>query len=201
VAWWVAWAREWLRPWAPVGDRVQPWEAVVARRRNAPGKRHPLTYHTILDQFAVESNRRYRKNRAGHGETYCNIFVWDVTRAMRAELPHWIDPEGEPAPVHGGRETTANDVIAWLRAHGKRFGWQETDAANAQCSADRGCPVVAAWHNPGGIGHVAMMRPGSADERGPLLAQSGERNARAIPAAEAFGTAWRSGAVTYFVHD
>jgi len=198
---WRGWASPWLRPSQPVGDRVPPWNPVFAKRRGRIGHRDVDAYQTVIDQFDVESNRRYLRNRAGRGETYCNIFVWDVTRAMRAELPHWVDQDGEPAAVHCGRETTANDVIEWLRVHGERFGWHHADVSGAQRYANRGCPVVAAWHNPGGIGHLAMMLPGSVDERGPLVAQCGEINGVRIRAADAFGAAWRKGDVIYFVHD
>ena len=198
---WGAWASASIRPGKPTGVGVRPWEAVVPRYRNAVGNRDPETYEQVLDQFAVESNRRYRKDRAGRGETYCNIFVWDVTRAMGAEIPHWVNVEGTRTRVHRGLETTANDAIGWLRLHGAATGWHEVDAVNAQRYANHGSPTVAALHLPEGIGHLAMVRPGSLDEHGPYLTQAGERNSCAIRAAEAFGAAWSAGAVTFFVHD
>jgi hypothetical protein len=181
---------------------VPPWGSVRARRRSGPGNRDPRTYDEILDQFAVETNPRYRKDRAGRNETYCNIFVWDVTRAMRAELPHWIDATGRSVRPGGGIEMTANALCDWLGTHGARCGWRQTDSATAQAYADRGAPTVAAWCNPEGAGHIAMVRPrrGGEDPE-PRVAQAGEPNARAMPAADAFATAWAAGALTYFVHE
>lgn len=51
--------------------------------------RHPLLYSAIINQFGVETNPRYRPR---NNNTYCNIFVWDVSSAMGAEIPHWINP-------------------------------------------------------------------------------------------------------------
>jgi hypothetical protein len=198
---WRGWAAQRLRPTQPVGGGVPPWNPVFARRRSRIADRDPGTYEAVIDQFHVESNPRYVRNRAGRGESYCNIFVWDVTRAMRAELPHWVDDDGEPAAVQCGRETTANGVIEWLRAHGARFGWHPAGASGAQSWANRGRPSIAAWYNPAGIGHLAVLRPGSVDEHGPLIAQAGEINAARVRAADAFGAAWRRGEVIYFIHD
>jgi hypothetical protein len=174
---------------------------VTARRRSRERRRDAAAYDSVIDQFDVESNPRYRKNRDGRGETYCNIFVWDVTRAMTAEIPHWVNEGGDPAEVGCGRETTANTIVAWLQTHGTRFGWRPLDPAGAQQLANRGCPVVAAWCNDGGIGHVAVVRPGTLTDEGPLVAQAGERNVRAERVARAFPEAWRNGYVRFFGHD
>jgi monofunctional glycosyltransferase len=153
-----------------------------------------------LDQFQVESNPRYRRNRADRGETYCNIYVWDVTRAMGAEVPHWVDDAGNPKEPGRGHETTANGVVEWPDADGARFGWQEVGSDRAQDLANLGQPVIAAWLNPKGIGHVAMVRPCSPSREGPLLSQAGQTNSRSILASDAFGEAWTRREVRYFAH-
>ena len=185
----------------PVGTRLHPWEPVFARRRSSRSKRDPFTYESVIDQFAVRTNLRYLKNRNGRGETYCNIFVWDVTRAMGAEIPHWLGADGSPTTTGRGRELTANDAIEWLRSHGPRFGWRAVDRSGAQAHANRGCPAIAAWLNPGGIGHIAVVRPGVLGEDGPIVAQAGETNEREVETARAFRSAWLSGEVVYFAHD
>jgi len=73
----------------PINNDVQEknqWEPVDAPFRNRRNKRSPINYLKVVNQFAVEDNRRYE----GGGKTYCNIFVWDVTRAMGVEIPHYI---------------------------------------------------------------------------------------------------------------
>ena len=185
----------------PAGARLHPWEPVWPRRSGTRSSRDTFTYEAAIDQFSVQTNRRYRKHRVGRNETYCNIFVWDVTCAMNAEIPHWLAENREPARAGRGREVTANDAIEWLRTDGTRFGWRAVNAADARQHANRGCPAIAAWSNPGGIGHIAVVRPGPATADGPLVAQAGETNSRAIATAHAFRTAWPSGDVRFFAHD
>ena len=43
--------------------------------------------------------------------------VWDVTKAMGAEIPHWVDNNGNRVGVGQGRELSANGTADWLRQH------------------------------------------------------------------------------------
>ena len=59
-------------------------------------------YNNVINQFAVGVNPRYQPST---NATYCNIFAWDVTRAMNAEIPHWYDTTtGSPTAVGVGNE-------------------------------------------------------------------------------------------------
>lgn len=163
--------------------------------RSQPGARSPALYNQVLDQFAVHRNPRYAHR---NGATFCNIFVWDVTRAMSCEIPHWVTPAGDPAAAGKGNELNANDLNAWLHQHGVRFGWQRRPLADAVAAANQGCPVVASWANRAGIGHIAMVRPGLASPtEGPWLAQAGAVNANRI---RMFKVWKRSAAVETWVH-
>ena len=95
----------------------------------------------MINQFAAGNNPRYAHQ---NGSTYCNIFAWDVTRAMGAEIPHWVDASGNPT-VLKGNELNANAVNEWLHQHGARFGWRKTTLSDAVDQANQGCPVVASW--------------------------------------------------------
>ena len=185
----------------PIGTARPPWDAVRPLRRGRPGQRNRRTYDAVIDQYQVEVNRRYSSNRTGRDETFCNIFVWDVSRAMGAEIPHWVNHLGDPVPPRRGRELTANDSISWLRSSGMRFGWREVSSALAQELADSGRPVVVAWMNPSGPGHVAVVRPGQPSECGPMVAQAGATNIAFIPVSKAFRTAWSNQTISYFAHD
>lgn len=185
----------------PIGTARPPWDAVRPLRRGRPGQRNRRTYDAVIDQYEVDVNRRYSGNRNGRGETYCNIFVWDVSRAMGAEIPHWVNDLGDPVSARRGRELTANDSVSWLRSSGMRFGWREVSSAIAQELADLGQPVVAAWMNPAGAGHVAVVRPGRASECGSVVAQAGETNVAFIRVSKAFRTAWSNQTISYFAHD
>ena len=56
----------------------------------------------------------------------------------------------------------------------RRHGWQQTDADSAQNMAKDGLPTIALWKNEKGEhGHIAIVRPGSVDARGPAVAQAG----------------------------
>src|SRR5687767_1228481 len=46
--------------------------------RGNPASRNAATYDNVINQFAVGNNPRYAQR---NGNTYCNIFAWDVTRA------------------------------------------------------------------------------------------------------------------------
>ncbi len=180
------------------GTEKKPWVDINAPLQNSPGNRDPDSYSDVLDQFAVESNSRYTKNQQGKDETYCNIFVWDATKAMGAEIPHWVDSKGNPVPQGQGSELSANGTIGWLETHGVEQGWKVLTAEEAQAMANQGKPVVASWENPTGIGHVAMVRPGEySSATGPHLAQAGANNYNHTTVSETF----RNKEVIYYYHD
>jgi len=120
-------------------------------------------------------------NKNGNDDTYCNIFLWDVTRAMGAEIPHYVDPATK-APraypdVKGAKEMTANDIYDWLHSVGEQYGWYKVTAEEAQALANQGKPVVTAMKNDSGHGHVQVVCPsqdGSYNpQKGVTIAQAG----------------------------
>ncbi len=143
--------------------------------------RNAKLYRQVINQFNVETNPRYAVNKKGRGETYCNIFMWDVTRAMGAEIPHYVDPQTmEPKyypDTKGAREMNANAIYNWLGTKGKEYGWKEVSPETAQQLANSGHPVVTAKQNIGGVGHVQVVCPsmnGGYDPRtGVTVAQAG----------------------------
>jgi hypothetical protein len=102
------------------------------------------------------------------GITYCNIFVWDVTRAM-------VGPKDAIPHVVKGQEMQVNKLVPWLRDQGRKKGWHRIDARMAYQMANEGHPTIAIWMNPKEAhhGHVSMVRPGSPQEKGPAIAQAG----------------------------
>src|SRR5260221_2432086 len=105
---------------------------------NAPGQRDSAVYSQLIDQFAVRDNPRFL---AGQGKTYCNIFVWDVTGAMGAEVPHWVDAGGNIAVpgAPGAFEININAGVTWMKNHGmSQNGWQSVTPAQAQDAANQG---------------------------------------------------------------
>ncbi len=175
---------------------TRAWIPVDAPVQSQPGDRSRGRYDQVLNQFGVGSNPRYRPRG---GNTYCNIFVWDATRAMGAEIPHWVDRNGNAARVGapGAWEMDANDTNRWLHNQGAANGWRRVSASQAQAHANSGAPAVVSWKNPGGIGHIGMIRPGTVTNRGPALAQAGRNNFNNGHVADGFGRRQPE----YWIHD
>ena len=194
------------KPAAGTTEPRRAWPTNPPLRGDRSNRSRAL-YDRVINQFAAGANPRYahRKDANGRTSTFCNIFAWDVTRAMGAEIPHWVDAKGDPAAPGKGHELNANAINGWLHAHGPRFGWRPVAAQQAVALASAGRPVVASWKNPKGIGHIAVIRPGEMHpEAGPLMAQAGAKNRNCIRMFRAAGRegVWKkSTAVQLFAHD
>jgi hypothetical protein len=186
-------------PANPVGDVRSPWLPVTAPITSGPGDRRAPLLDLVIRQFRVATNPRYAQSQQGAGETYCNIALWDFTRALSCEIPHWVVGDGEISSPGTGRELDANGVVSWLRKTGAHYGWTSCSSNEAHAAALQGRPAVAVWNNPGGIGHVAIVRPGDCHpQRGLPIAQAGVRNADDIYLVDGFGRA--AGAVEFYIH-
>jgi hypothetical protein len=113
-------------PWAgkrkDIVDSDVPW--------NDPQHRSRENYNAVLEYFNVGNslgrkvedhkrleNDRYRRINLS---TWCNIYVHDVTRAMWANIPHWV----------GKSELNANRTVRWLDSEkGRKNGWIKVDVA------------------------------------------------------------------------
>lgn len=146
---------------------------------NNVGSRSPSAYNRVVQQFNVETNSRYTPYK--NGSTYCNIYVWDVTTAMGAQIPHRVDANGDVAKpgASGVKYMNANSMYDWLGNKGKEYGWKEVSAEEAQRYANMGCPAVASWKNPRGHGHIQMVVPskdGSYNpSKGVAISQAGSK--------------------------
>jgi hypothetical protein len=189
-------------------DGVHPVPGTISTNRqdyikppliNAPGARDRSTYSQLIDQFAVGNNPRYKP---GDGKTYCNIFVWDVTRAMGAEIPHWVDNHGNIAVPFGSgaNEININGGVDWMKNHGvEDHGWQSVTAQQAQDAANDGRLAVVLWKNQtGGHGHTAVVRPGELTTKGAAIAQAGAHNFNLGHVVNGFGSI---SSLLYFCHD
>jgi len=177
--------------------------AITSHMHNRSAQR----YTNVIAQFSVETSRRYAVNKKGTGDTYCNIFVWDVTSAMGAQIPYYYDPKtGAPMTypdVKGAMYMSANRMYNWLHQHGARYGWHEVSAEQAQMLANQGKPVVASLKRTGMSGHVQMVCPskdGVYDpKRGVTIAQAG-RNLTSYRAITSIYSKSSLGRVKYFAH-
>ena len=180
------------------------WRPTTPAITSNEADRSPERYHSVIAQFRVEAAERYRPGRNGY--TYCNIYVWDVTTAMGAELPYYTDPvTGEPRyfpNTQGAKAMLAKEMDAWLKTHGATYGWRQVDEETAQYHANEGRPAVASG---GSIDHISMIRPsrdGGYDPiRGVAIAQAGSRVTSYTYISNIYGTNARANQVTYWIHD
>lgn len=175
-------------------------KAVTPLYTSQPGERNGAVYRRVLDQFNVENNPRYAVNKRGVGDTYCNIYVWDATRAMGAEIPHYIDPATyEPRyypDTKGARELNVPGMCDWLNKKGGEYGWFTVSDQQAQAMANAGYPVIALTQS-----HVSMVSP-SADgqfdpKRGVAIAQAGSKLINSGYISQVYRN---TGSVVYYAH-
>lgn len=178
-----------------------PWLPVPLVIACSDDCRSPECLRQVLAQFHVEEDERYKPHAFGCPGTRCNIFVWDATRALEAEVPHWIGEGGARVPpgTKGARELSAAGMIGWLMMYGQANGWQAVATPEARALANQGRPVIAAWVNPltDHPSHVAMLLPTPDGEREVRIAQAGAVNLWDRPLHEGFGP-YR---VQYWAHD
>jgi hypothetical protein len=182
---------------------VREWIPASPALVGGESDRSPEKLRAIIDQFNVETAERYRPHRNGD-DTYCNIFVWDVTRALGSEIPHYVDAVGAPAEypnVSGAREQGAVAMERWLETAGARYGWREADAETAQRYANAGRPAVT---TAGEIGHTQIVCPSRSGDydpaRGVTVAQAGSRVLNYAYITDVFSQNGLK-SVRYFVHD
>lgn len=177
-----------------VKDSFRPTNPPIT---NGTDNRSAENYLKVIDQFEVGTNPRYTPGHQGGSETYCNIFLWDVTKAMGAEVPHWIDGNGEPTGVGRGKELNANAIFDWLASNeGPDHGWNVCTEVEACARAATGHPTIVVWKNPKGIGHVAVVIPGISVVL-PFIAQAGRINFGSGLVTKGFGDR----TLTYYTHD
>jgi len=159
------------------------WVEITPTVTSLSSNRSPDLYTQVCKQFDVGHSPRYQRNVKGF--TMCNIFLWDVTVAMHCEIPHWVDPTTGSKTLQGkGAELSANGVCDWLATHASKFGWALCNEARAMDRATQGFPTCVVWKNPGGIGHVAVVLPGTDYCH---IAQAGGTNFFDQPLVKGFG--------------
>ena len=193
----------------------QFWIALDAPLQNDKENRSPANYYNVIAQFRVEDAARYAPN---DGETFCNIFVWDVCRAMGTVLPQYYTEDLMPAEMDNYYYTgSANVRACFLEVRGREYGWKEVDTKTAQARADEGYPTIAVWKNSSaeadenGVcahrpsGHIMVVRPSPTGvpyrrAKGPFIAQAGETNTMIANLSDVMNFIKRS-QVVYYTHD
>ncbi|MDR0951714.1 MAG: hypothetical protein LBM18_02185 [Oscillospiraceae bacterium] len=183
---------------------TQFWQPTTPALTNSESNRSAENLRAVIDQFNVETAERYRPYRDGY--TYCNIFVWDVTSAMGAEIPHYIDSKTGEIRIYpdtsGTTPLDAAGIERWLAGYGAGYGWREVSAQEAQAAANAGKPAVT---TAGSIGHVQVVCPSenaSFDPvRGVTVAQAGSKVYNYTYISNIYGAATLNSRIRYWVHE
>lgn len=169
------------------------WLPCTAPLTSGTAHRSAELLQRIVVQFQVETAKRYQ---AANGQTFCNIFVWDVTRALGCELPHWVQAWNSQQAILAAEELTANKLAKkWLPENGPLHGWEHVPEESAREAAQAGRPAIAIWVNPAGPGHVAILVP-PIDPTKTEIAQAGRTNFSRGSLAKGFGTH----SVSFYTH-
>jgi hypothetical protein len=107
------------------------FKAVQAPVQSREGRRAKNLYEQVIFQFAVGANPRYAPDGPGRGRAH--IYVWDVSRAMNCEVPHFI----------GIKELSLAQTVDWLRHEGPGRGWTRANSEDAAALAGKGQLVIA----------------------------------------------------------
>ncbi len=159
------------------------FKTVQAPVQSREGRRSKQVYLQVINQFAVGNNPRYQPDgTVGRG----HIFIWDVSRAMNAEIPHFV----------GIKEHSLGQTVDWLRHEGPVRGWHRSGGEDALEAAASGMLVVA-MPKEVRIKQLAIVRPDPPDADGrPRLAAAGVKIGNNLGVFDALGVY----SVEYFYH-
>lgn len=139
---------------------IERWRPLVLGDlpTSAPDRRSREAYLAVLSALDPRHHARYQPSRSS---MWCNILSWDATCALGCEVPHWVlRPGGDPRKIEDWNELDANETAEWLGSSaGRAAGWHPIDRHQAEAMTAGGFPVVIAWANRSGSGHVAMAMP------------------------------------------
>ena len=129
------------------------WIAVQAPLQSREGKRSKENYEMLIRQFGVTVNPRY--DDEAPGKVRGHIFVWDVSRAMNCEIPHFV----------GAKELTLAQTCDWLRHEGPMRGWKRVSGEGVLTAANEGKLVIALPRETR-TKHIAVVTPQEAPADG-----------------------------------
>ncbi len=161
------------------------WRLLHPPVSSTPGRRESATYDQAIKQFGLTVNPRYQDDAPGKPRGH--VFVWDVSKAMGCEIPHF----------QGAREYSLAQTCDWLRFEGPMQGWKRIVDLEAFEAANAGRMVVAMPRDKLNK-LIALVAPQAkpVDNR-PRLTGAGRVRSDYAPPRELFGSV----AIDCFVHD
>jgi hypothetical protein len=178
---------------------IDPWIPVQAPLTNGSDNRSAANLAAVMVQFDVVNAQRYSKRVLSgndHTDTFCNIFVADVTAALAAPIPHWWLKS----------EFDVDGMLHWCERYALAYGWRKVSEEEARTAANAGQPAVAGWCRhvlPSGhveTGHIAMLLPTPAPSVFQRVAAAGARCLFDVPITASFGVDYKQHPMMYFIH-
>ncbi len=161
------------------------WKALQAPVASVEGKRTKDLLMQCVLQFGMMVNPRYTEDAPG--KLRGHIFVWDVSRAMNCEIPHFV----------GAKELTLAQTCDWVRHEGPMRGWKRVTDTDIIDRANEG-KLVVALPRDSRTKHVALVLPQSyPDDNAPRLTGICLRRESGLHPRDMFG----SKPVDCFFHD
>lgn len=161
------------------------WKALQAPAQSRAGKRSKDLLLNVVNQFGMMVNKRYDEDAPG--KIRGHILVWDVSRAMDCEIPHFV----------GAKELTLAQTCDWVRHEGPMRGWKRITDSDIYGAAESGHLVIALPRDTR-TKHIAIVLPQpEPDDRAPRLYGIALRRDVAVHPRDMFG----SKPVDCFFHD
>ena len=146
------------------------------RSVRSEGRRSPETYRMVINQFAVGHNPRYEPDAPDKPRGH--IFIWDVSRAMNCEIPHFV----------GAKEMSLAQTVDWLRHEGPMRGWTRASIPDAHEAAQQGMLAVLV---PKDIKlkqlAIVLPDPETAPDGKPFVAAAGKARGNKLKLGDALG--------------
>lgn len=160
------------------------WKAVQAPVQSREGRRSVEMLTAVLAQFAVGNNPRYDPD--GPGRPRGHIFLWDISRAMNCEVPHFV----------GAKELSLAQTVDWVRHEGPMRGWVRGGPEEALNAAQQGMLAVAMPKDIK-LKQLAIVLPEDPDPNGkPRVAAAALKKGSNLALNEALGVFLAE----YFIH-
>ena len=126
-------------------DEQKAWESIPDEEFDIAIGADARAFSSVYEMAGIIDPMRARY-RPRDGQTFCNIYVSDITRALQCEIPHVID----------GKEMTADATGKLLQA-GKIKGWVPCSAVEAGMIAAVYISSRVVVFSPGAPGHIGML--------------------------------------------
>lgn len=135
--------------------------------------------HGIVAALDPENALRYQRKGS---QTFCNIFSWDVARAVGLDNAHWINQATNQEVLPGTKGAIETNANMQVRRLARLPQWRKVARADALGLAKDGHLVLLGWDSQSARpGHIAVLLPEG------TIAQAGAENFVGGTIARGFG--------------